>query len=219
MMNCKILGISALLALTIFGQAADAQIGRRKGNNFNNHTPAYSGVNNNPFRVRLRSNRSGWGDASPYFVTPFRTVYKPYTLGNNYAPLRWRLHGCGSLGWWSSLPTYGSAFYQAVYPGINLTYYGSPVQPGYQFIVTPGADPYQIVFLYDGLDNCYLNGHGDLILRTAGGQIIHRQPSLYQEINGVRIPVAGNYVLRGNGRVGLEVGSYNTGYPLFITRR
>jgi hypothetical protein len=217
-MNGKMMGISVLLALTVLGQAADAQILRRRGNQGYNNISIPSGMNNQP-GVRFRTHRSGWGDGGLNWGKPFRTVYKPAYNVKHCVPPRCRLYGCGSVGWWSSLPTYGSISYVAVYPGINLTYYGSPIQPGYQFVVARGADPYQIIFLYDGLDGCYLNGYGELVLRTAGGPVVYRQPSLYQEINGVRIPVGGNYVLRGNGRVGLEVGSYNTAYPLIIVRR
>jgi hypothetical protein len=231
----KMLGISALLALTVLGQTADAQSGRMRRNNGNgnaNSSGFYRG-NGNQGQVRLRSPKSGWGDASLIPGFPCRPVhkpcYKPYYFGNNHfgnnhvgnnlALLRWRLHGCGSLGWWSSLPTYGQASYSAVYPGIDLIYYGNPFQSGYQFIVAPGANPYQIVFLYDGLDNCYLSGQGDLILRTAGGIVVHKQPLLYQEINGIRQSVSGHYVLRGNGRVGFEIGSYDRSLPLIIARR
>src|SRR5207237_4642923 len=129
--------------------------------------------------------------------------------GSNLALLLWRLYGCDSLGWGTRLPGYYHVRYRAVYPGIDLISYGDQAQPGYNFIVAPGADPCQAVLLFDGLDDCYLNGQGDLILRTAGGVVIQKKPEFYQEINGIRRPISGHYVLRGNGRVGFEVGRYD----------
>src|SRR2546430_5784455 len=52
-----------------------------------------------------------------------------YFVGND--PKKWR----------TDVPTYGKVKYEAVYPGIDLVYYGNQRQLEYDFVVAPGADP------------------------------------------------------------------------------
>src|SRR6185369_3242747 len=53
-------------------------------------------------------------------------------------------------------------------------------------------------------------------LRTAGGELRHRQPLLYQEGPGGRKAVAGEYVLLGPREAGFQVRSYDRGRELVI---
>src|SRR5258708_38381983 len=46
--------------------------------------------------------------------------------------------------WRRNIPTYGRVRYRAVYPGIDLVYYGVQGALEYDFILAPGADPRQI---------------------------------------------------------------------------
>lgn len=55
-----------------------------------------------------------------------------YFLGND--PKKWR----------TNVAQYGKVKYQAVYPGVDLVYYGNQRQLEYDFIVAPHADPQQI---------------------------------------------------------------------------
>ncbi len=55
-----------------------------------------------------------------------------YFLGND--PRRWR----------SDVPTFARVRYAAVYPGVDVVYYGNQRQLEYDFIVAPGADPRRI---------------------------------------------------------------------------
>jgi hypothetical protein len=43
--------------------------------------------------------------------------------------------------WHSGVPTYSRVKYEALYPGIDLVYYGEQRQLEYDFVVAPGADP------------------------------------------------------------------------------
>lgn len=61
-----------------------------------------------------------------------------------------------------------------------------------------------------------MDARGDLILRTAGGELRLRRPLVSQEANGARKPIAARYVLRSQGRVGFQVAAYDTGKPLVI---
>src|SRR5262249_19892001 len=51
---------------------------------------------------------------------------------------------------------------------------------------------------------------------TSGGDVVEQAPVLYQEINGIRQSVSGQYILASNGQVGFQVGAYDTSQPLVI---
>ena len=49
---------------------------------------------------------------------------------------------------------------------------------------------------------CGSTRQGDLVLHTAGGDVVQHAPVIYQEVDGVRRPVAGRFVLaRDRGRL------------------
>jgi hypothetical protein len=66
---------------------------------------------------------------------------------------------------------------------------------------------------HDGLD---IDAAGDLLISKGGSSVRMQAPVLYQEVAGVRRPVAGRYVKAGVNRVGFEVGEYERGLPLVI---
>src|SRR5439155_14144119 len=118
--------------------------------------------------------------------------------------------------WRTNVPTYAKVHYRAVYPGIDLVYYGNQRQLEYDFVVTPGADPNRIVLGFQGAERLEINAEGELVLH-AGGEVIHqRVPVIYQEIDGVRTKIEGRYVLKDAHRVGFQVAAYDQGRPLVI---
>jgi hypothetical protein len=98
--------------------------------------------------------------------------------------------------WRTNIPTFGKVRYEGVYPGVDLVYYGHQRELEYDFIVAPGADLNQIRFDVGatGRSPQRIDGNGDLVL-SADGAIRMRKPVIYQEIGGVRVPVAGAYRL------------------------
>jgi hypothetical protein len=127
-----------------------------------------------------------------------------YFFGND--PRKWR----------TNVPTFGRVKYVGVYPGVDLVYYGAQNQLEYDFIVQPGADPKQIRLAYSGAEQVELDAKGDLVLHAAGGEVRQHKPVVYQEIHGRRVPVSGDYVLRGgvSGRMGeRESGGKNERTP------
>ena len=101
------------------------------------------------------------------------------------------------------------------YPGIDLAYYGNQGQLEYDFIVQPGADPNAIKFRFEGTEEVTLNEQGELVLQTAAGEVKQHKPMIYQEVNGKRQEIAGNYLLTA-GEVGFAVGAYDASQPLVI---
>lgn len=135
--------------------------------------------------------------------------------------------------WQTDVPTYARVRYQAVYPGIDLVYYGNQRQLEYDFIVAPGADPG--VIKLDFRDEAghtlplRLEENGDLVVHATGGELRLRRPHIYQEDNGVRHSIPGHYVLLDGpapslavassprpGQVGFAVAAYDPHKPLVI---
>jgi Ca2+-binding RTX toxin-like protein len=127
-----------------------------------------------------------------------------YFIGND--PSQWR----------TNVPNFGKVEYQNVYPGINLVYYGNQGQLEYDFVVAPGTKPGAITLSLQGTQGITLDSQGNLLLHTAGGDVLERAPVLYQEMDGVRQAVSGRFVLEGNNQVGFQVGAYDPSRPLVI---
>ena len=118
--------------------------------------------------------------------------------------------------WHTDIPNYAQVEEQGVYPGVDLVYYGNQQQLEYDFTVAPGADPGVIRMAFTGAQSATLDDQGNLVLQTAGGAVVEQAPVLYQEADGVRQAVSGQYVLEGDGQVGFAVGSYDPSQPLVI---
>src|SRR5256885_1749032 len=94
-----------------------------------------------------------------------------YFIGND--PAKWR----------TDIPTYQKVHYSEVYPGIDLDYRGNQRQLEYDFVIAPGVDVRLIKLRFGGA-KVRVNAEGDLLLRTAGGEIRMRKPFIYQKIDG-----------------------------------
>jgi uncharacterized repeat protein (TIGR01451 family) len=127
-----------------------------------------------------------------------------YFLGSD--PARWR----------SGVPHFGRVAYRQVYPGIDLVYHGHEGRLEYDFVVAPGGDPRQIQLRFEGADALVLDGAGDLLARTARGELHLSRPVVYQERDGVRREVAGRYALVGKNRVRFQLADYDGRRPLVI---
>jgi len=136
-----------------------------------------------------------------------------YFIGND--PTKWR----------TNLPTYAGIVYREVYPGIDLRYEGTEGVLKGTYVVSPGADPNRIRWLYDGATDVYVDGAmGDLLIllsssTTAGGEdhiLRERAPIAWQEIAGERVPVSVRYVIADDGSIGFALGNYAAGYPIVL---
>ena len=118
--------------------------------------------------------------------------------------------------WQSAVPTYARVRYQAVYPGIDLIYYGNQRQLEYDFVVAPGADPKPIQLSFPGAQRIRIDREsGDLRLECAGGEVRFRKPTAYQGEDG-KTPVEAHYVLKQGKQVSIAVGRYDVTQPLII---
>ena len=127
-----------------------------------------------------------------------------YFIGND--PQQWR----------TNVPTYAKVKYAAVYPGVDLVYYGQSRQLEYDFVVAPGADPTVITLGFAGIDHIDMDAQGDLVLSSAGGSLRFQKPVVYQEGDGGRQAIAGHYVRKGSHQVGFHIAAYDPARPLVI---
>lgn len=118
--------------------------------------------------------------------------------------------------WRTNVSHYAKVQYENVYPGIDLVYYGNQRQLEYDFIVAPEINPKVISIVFDGVDNLKIDAKGNLLLRTAFGEIKQLKPIVYQEADNERHEISSNFVIKGENSIGFEIANYDTCKPLII---
>ena len=124
--------------------------------------------------------------------------------------------GSDPKNWRTGIASYARVKYHQVYPGIDLVYYGKDQHLEYDFVIAPGADPKKIRMQFKGVGKSEVNAQGDLVLHTTAGEIRHRKPFIYQEVNGTTKLVDGHFRLLGKNSVSFEIGNYDIAKPLVI---
>ncbi len=128
-----------------------------------------------------------------------------YFLGND--PAAWR----------TDVPNFQTVVYQNIYPGIDLKYYGNGRELEYDFVVSPGADLSQIQVRYDGARSVEVDSLGRLAVTTDWGEVIEKQPVVYQVTDGRRRVIDGRYVLTGENMFAFELtDSYDRSVAIVI---
>jgi hypothetical protein len=120
--------------------------------------------------------------------------------------------------WRANVPSYRRVRYRAVYPGVDVVYYGNQNQLEYDFVLQPGADPNAIRMKFSGAGHLSLSPEGDLVLESGDARIVQKKPFIYQEDPGsaVRHQVAGRYALLGHNVVGLRLDHYDRTRTLVV---
>jgi hypothetical protein len=122
--------------------------------------------------------------------------------------------GNDSSKWKTAVPTYQRVAYSAVYPGVDLVYYGNQRQLEYDFVVAPGADAAKIAIQFTGA-NPAIDKVGDLVLAVQGEEARFHKPVVYQPDGDRKVSVAGSYQI-ADGKVGFSLGTYDHSKPLVI---
>ena len=118
--------------------------------------------------------------------------------------------------WHRNVPTYARVRYKNVYPGIDLVYYGNHRQLEYDFAISAGADPSRIQFEIKGAKRIQVDTKGDLVLQIANCELHFQSPAVYQESNGLRVPILGAYVMNDSTHIAFHVAPYDSSKPLVI---
>jgi hypothetical protein len=118
--------------------------------------------------------------------------------------------------WRTNIPHFARVHYRQVYPGVDLICHGNQGRLQYDFVIAPGADLGVIRLAYEGAQQILVDRQGDLILKTAGGEIKQSRPVVYQETGTGREIIEGRYVRLANNQIGFRVSPYDAGRPLVI---
>ena len=132
--------------------------------------------------------------------------------------------GNDSSKWRQNIPQFGRVEYQAVYPGVDLVYYGNQGQLEYDFRVAPGAGADQIALNFSGAkahivsSDAATAGAGDLVLSTANGDIRFHAPHVYQRNRSGQGEdvVEGRFRELAENKIGFAIGDYDHSRELVI---
>jgi len=118
--------------------------------------------------------------------------------------------------WRTGIPNYARVQYDAIYPGVNLVFYGNRSHLEFDFVVAPGADPHQVMLKFDPANDVRVTPDGDLRIGPRSYAVLLRRPTIYQTEDSRREPVQGGFSLLKDGRVALNVGAYDRAKPLIV---
>ena len=124
--------------------------------------------------------------------------------------------GTDRTKWHTDIPSYAAVRYHGIYPGVDVLFYGRERRLEYDFVVAPGADPKAIALDISGARKLQIDSRGDLVMSVPGGKVSLQKPVIYQEVNGERREIAGNYAIAGDRQVRFSVAKYDHTQPLTI---
>src|ERR1700722_13801248 len=151
----------------------------------------------------LRTKLAGSDPAARLVPEGPQTSVSNYFVGND--PNRWR----------TSVPNFEKIRYVAIYPGIDLVYYGREGNVEYDWILSPGADSRRIRMVFEGADRLRIDRNGDLVIKVGKNEYRHRKPVAYQEAGSKRIEIAGAWNLHDK-EGSFRLGPYDHEKPLTI---
>ncbi len=106
---------------------------------------------------------------------------------------------------------------EAVYPGIDVDYYGRAGMLAHDYIVAPRANPADIVHAVHGAVGLQLDARGNLRIEMEGGAAFVQSAPVSFQRNGDAIePVASAYRLLAGNRFGFEIANYDSDRALVI---
>jgi hypothetical protein len=121
--------------------------------------------------------------------------------------------------WHTGVPTFARVRATAVYPGVDVVYYGTDSQLEFDMIVAPGADATSIHLNMTGAKPM-LASNGELTLVAGKAprpeDVVLRKPVVYQMLGATRQPIESAFTVAANGDLGLRLGSYDHTRELVI---
>jgi hypothetical protein len=196
----------------LFLTADEAVLALRGGNSYPNcvgaakrtHAECANSKENPPEASVLWMKMLGANPAAQIAASDLLPGKTNYYIGND--PSKWRI----------GVRQFGRVSYKGIYPGVDLTYYGSQQQLESDFVIEPGASSRSVEFEITGAKTMRLDAQGNLLLATSAGEVRLLRPGVYQMVSGARREVAGRYVLLGKNRIGFEIGRYDNRSALVI---
>lgn len=126
------------------------------------------------------------------------------------------LVGNDSSQWQASVPTFSKVRVEAVYPGVDVVYYGNRQNLEYDFNLAAGVNPSVINLNFAGAEKISLNPAGELVVQFHGGKIIQHAPVAYQTLRGQRQEVVVGYKILDRHTAAFTVNDFDRNQPLVI---
>ena len=118
--------------------------------------------------------------------------------------------------WLTGLRNYREVRYESLYPGTDLVFYGHGRHLEFDFVVAAGANPGSIRIKVTGAKQLNMDSEDDVVVHTAGKDLLLRTPVAYQQKKGRRKPVSARYVLSAENELEFQIGPYDKSKPLVI---
>lgn len=119
--------------------------------------------------------------------------------------------------WLTGIPTFRKLAYEALYPGVDLVFYGNRGNLEFDLVVAPGADPDQIRFTIEGADELRVGDEGELLIQFNESALRLLEPLIYQATvshkTGLR---EGAYRVHDQSSVSFSIGDYDRSKVLVI---
>jgi hypothetical protein len=116
----------------------------------------------------------------------------------------------------TNVENYGALLYTGIYPGISVRFYGRGRHLEHDFVLAPGADANQIALRFEGIHHVSLTRSGAAELTLGKVMLRETQPVAWQTVNGKTKPVAANWKIIGDARLGITLGEYDHHLPVTI---
>lgn len=131
--------------------------------------------------------------------------YENYYIGNNLKH------------WASKVQRYKRITWKEIYKNIDYTLYlNNEGSLQYDFIIKPGGVAEDIRLKYEGQDTLLVDQNGKVVLITSVAKINELQPYAYQLINGEKIKIKCNFLIRNHLLAFQFPDGYNENYTLYI---
>jgi len=118
--------------------------------------------------------------------------------------------------WQKGISTSKAVLYKNIYKNIDLKVYGNESQIEYDWIVKPGGNPADIRFEYKNVKGTRIDKKGNLFVRTKFGELLHKKPVSFQEINGEKVNVESDFKRVDKNTYGFRVHQFSKDYELII---
>jgi alpha-tubulin suppressor-like RCC1 family protein len=126
------------------------------------------------------------------------------------------LTGSDRSKWIRDAGLFGGIRVVDAYPGIDVRMYGTDRLLEYDVLVKPGARLDTFRLRLDGEARVSITANGEAEIAVGGRTLVQRAPVLYQDIDGVRRPVRGSYVLLDSRTLGFRADPYDAGHTLVV---
>jgi uncharacterized repeat protein (TIGR01451 family) len=124
--------------------------------------------------------------------------------------------GKGSSKYQRQIPSFKSAIYDDLYPGVQMAVTGSGGKLAYAFRLEPAADLSDIQIDLKGVSSLALDSKGNLRMNTGNGTIVQTKPRFTEIGPGGSRKVRGQFVIRGKTSYGFTVDRRTPGTRLDI---